>query len=101
MFAPIIIPIACRSVTSPAFTKPTVITVVALLLCMTDVMVRPIKTAAHDLLARKLMIFLSVLEVSLCKLSLSLPIPKINTASPPRTSTTSLKVADMGIRITN
>ena len=41
---------ACRSVISPAFTKPTVMTVVALLLCMIDVMVSPINTEPRTFL---------------------------------------------------
>ena len=41
MLAPIIIPIACCKFISPAFTKPTVITVVALLLCIIIVTIVP------------------------------------------------------------
>ena len=44
ILAPIITPIACKSVSSPALTNPTTITVVALEDCIMDVMTRPVIT---------------------------------------------------------
>ena len=44
MLAPMMTPIACASVRSPALTKPTTITVVALEDCMTAVTPRPVRT---------------------------------------------------------
>ena len=43
IFAPMITPIACLSVISPEFTKPTTITVVADELCITAVTTSPVK----------------------------------------------------------
>ncbi len=44
ILAPIITPIACKSVSSPALTNPTTITVVALEDCIMEVMTSPVIT---------------------------------------------------------
>ena len=49
IFAPMITPIACVSVSNPAFTKLTTITVVADEDCITDVIPKPVKTPLNGL----------------------------------------------------
>jgi hypothetical protein len=84
MFAPMIMPIAWRRVRSPAFTKPTVITEVALLLWIITVVNRPISNVDQLFLARKFIMVLSLLEAIFCKLLLNLLMPNINNDNPAR-----------------
>jgi hypothetical protein len=57
----------------------------------------PINTEDHDLLARKFMIDFNLLEVSLWRLVLSLSMPKINSANPPKTCIIILKYTKLVI----
>jgi len=91
MFAPIIIPIACLKVMRPAFTNPTVITDVALLLWIIMVVNSPTRTEDQGLLVAALITVFNLLDVTFCRPLLSLFIPKIKSANPPSTSMTRLK----------
>ncbi|MBA7706172.1 hypothetical protein ES703_115019 [subsurface metagenome] len=91
IFAPIIIPIACLKVRRPAFTKPTAITDVALLLWISIVVKRPTRTVDQDFFVRVFITVFNLLDVIFLRLPLSLLIPKIKRASPPSNSITNLK----------
>ena len=95
MFAPIMMPIACLRVISPALTKPTVITDVALLLWISMVVKTPTNKVDHDLFVRTLIIDFILLEAILRRLVLSLLIPKIKRANPPNSSIIILKYINL------
>ena len=96
IFAPITMPIACLRVMSPALTNPTVITDVALLLWISMVVKTPTNRVDHDFFVRILIIDFNLLEAILRRLVLSLLIPKIKRANPPRSSIIILKYINLG-----
>ena len=84
ILAPITMPNACFSVISPAFTKPTVMTVVALLDCKTAVTAAPNATPTIKTPVNASSIFCNFSPAARCRPSPINCMPYKNNARPPR-----------------
>ena len=84
MFAPKIMPTDCCKVMSPALTKLTSMTVVALDDCMMEVMIKPVKTPAMRRLVTVESIDFIRSPAAICSDSLMIFIPKRKRPSPPK-----------------
>ena len=83
MLAPRTTPTACCRVIRELFTKPTVITVVALELCTRAVTSAPAATPMNLLEVRAFRMVFILLPATLCRLEDIICIPSRNTARPP------------------
>ena len=83
MFAPMMTEMACASVSRPAFTNETVITVVAVELCTADVTATPVSMPVKRLVVIRRKMFRNCVPAIFCKASLIVFIPNIRSASEP------------------
>jgi len=83
ILAPKIIPRELVKLSSPALTKPTAATVVALDDCRMAVMVAPVMAPVAGLLVKRIMANRMALPAGSCRPSLMLIMPRINRPMPP------------------